>query len=170
MIERIRIIGGPGSGKTHLAKQLSKKLNVPAYDLDDIKWEKKFDLPRKPSKRDSKLKEILKKKQWIIEGVYGDWSCVSFGRAQCIIILQPNTHIRTLRVIMRFVRKKLGLKKTEKEASWKSFKGLMSWSAKYYKDDFPEIYEYIKPHEHKVLTIAESNLDAEKIISVINKH
>jgi len=71
---------------------------------------------------------------------------------------------------MRFVRKKLRLEKSEKESSWKSFKDLMSWSAKYYRDDFPEIYTYIKPHEHKVLTISESNLDAEKLIAVLNKH
>ena len=33
---RIYILGGPGSGKTTLAKRLSDRLNVPCYELDLI--------------------------------------------------------------------------------------------------------------------------------------
>ena len=33
---KIHIIGCSGSGKTYLAKALSKKYNTPYFDLDDI--------------------------------------------------------------------------------------------------------------------------------------
>lgn len=36
---KIRIIGCSGSGKTYLAKRLSKKYNIPNFDLDDIQWD-----------------------------------------------------------------------------------------------------------------------------------
>ena len=35
---KIFISGGPGSGKTTYAKKLSKELNIPHFDFDDIKW------------------------------------------------------------------------------------------------------------------------------------
>jgi adenylate kinase family enzyme len=37
---RIHIVGGPGSGKTTLAKQLAGLLGVPAYDLDVVAYER----------------------------------------------------------------------------------------------------------------------------------
>ena len=37
---KIRIIGCSGSGKTYLAKRLSKKYNIPNFDLDDIQWDR----------------------------------------------------------------------------------------------------------------------------------
>ena len=39
---KIHIIGGPGSGKTWLADRLSAEFNVPAFDLDDIFWDRKW--------------------------------------------------------------------------------------------------------------------------------
>ena len=40
---KIHIIGCSGSGKTYLAKALSKKYNVPHFDLDDIQWDNNSD-------------------------------------------------------------------------------------------------------------------------------
>jgi len=41
-LNKIFILGSSGSGKTFLANLLSKKLNIPSYDLDDIFWYKKY--------------------------------------------------------------------------------------------------------------------------------
>ena len=45
---KIHIIGGPGSGKSYIAKKLSTLYNIKAYDLDDlfwdlVEWNQKFD-------------------------------------------------------------------------------------------------------------------------------
>ena len=58
------------SGKTTLAKKISKKLNIQHYDLDDLFWERKYDLKRSHEECTKRLKKIAKKKQWIIEGVF----------------------------------------------------------------------------------------------------
>ena len=36
---KIHIIGCSGTGKTYLARKLSKKYNIQHYDLDDIQWD-----------------------------------------------------------------------------------------------------------------------------------
>ena len=36
---KIHIIGGPGSGKSFLADNLSKQFDIPHYDLDDLQWD-----------------------------------------------------------------------------------------------------------------------------------
>ena len=36
---KIHIIGGSGSGKSHLAETLSAKYGIPHYDLDELQWD-----------------------------------------------------------------------------------------------------------------------------------
>ncbi|MEP7455506.1 hypothetical protein [Phyllobacterium sp. SB3] len=40
IISKIMIIGGPGSGKTRLAKKLGLQLQLPVYSVDDAVWDK----------------------------------------------------------------------------------------------------------------------------------
>lgn len=36
---KIHIIGGSGSGKSYICEKISKKFNIPHFDLDDIFWD-----------------------------------------------------------------------------------------------------------------------------------
>ena len=54
---KIRIIGCSGSGKTYLAKRLSKKYNIPNFDLDDIQW----DNSQNSSEEEWVLKKVKKR-------------------------------------------------------------------------------------------------------------
>ena len=67
---KIYILGTVGTGKTTLAEKLSEKLDIPNYDLDDIYWIEFYTKERARSQRKLKLRKILRKKKWIIEGVH----------------------------------------------------------------------------------------------------
>ena len=58
---KIYIIGGPGSGKTYLAEQLSEQFGIPHYDLDDLQWENAaaYGVKREPQERDLLLNQLL---------------------------------------------------------------------------------------------------------------
>ncbi len=59
--KRIHIIGSVGSGKTTLAKDLSSKLNIPYYELDNVVWKRHStgDIRRTDEEGDEYLNSIL---------------------------------------------------------------------------------------------------------------
>lgn len=75
-MKKIYIIGIVASGKTTLAKKLSKQLDVPFYELDCIVWHKTDTerYKRTPAQQLEVIKDIDSKSNWIIEGTYRE-SC-----------------------------------------------------------------------------------------------
>ena len=109
---KIHIIGGPGSGKTTLAKQLSAQYGIPCYDLDELMWDNKaeaYGTKRDPKERDALLNEILQRDGWIIEGVYYAWCGRCFDNADKIFLLDVPRRVYRRRIIRRFIRRKLHL-------------------------------------------------------------
>ena len=58
---KIDIIGSVASGKTTLARLISRKLNVPYYEKDNIVWKRTSDgdVKRSPKERDEYFNEIV---------------------------------------------------------------------------------------------------------------
>ena len=145
---KIFISGGPGSGKTTYAKKLSKELNIPHFDLDDIKWinEKNcFNCERPKEERFALRDKILSENDnWVIEGIYTkDWIIPILEQSDRIIILKPSTRVRQLRILKRWLKKILGIEpKNHKENLITLFK-LLHWS-KSYEQYLPELLEKIK--------------------------
>ena len=111
---KIHIIGCSGTGKTYLARKLSKKYNIQHYDLDDIQWADSADgygLKMPVNKREELLKQILIQESWIIEGVYYAWVTESFQMADFIYVLDLPSYIYKYRIIIRFIKRKLGIEK-----------------------------------------------------------
>jgi len=164
---KIHIIGGPGSGKSYLANKLSKKLKIPCYDLDDIKWDNKSDSYgiRAPEHvRDSKLKRILLKDKWIVEGVYLDWVKESFRKAELIIFLDSSEKKRRKRILIRFIKLKFKRHKKKKE-TFKGLLDLMKWNKVFSQERVPQIKEVLKRYSKKVKIYQEADKAYEGIIN-----
>lgn len=150
---KIHIIGGPGSGKSFLANNLSKELGIPHYDLDDLQWDNKADsygVKRDPVEREEMLNQILKQDDWIIEGVYFKWCKQSFADADKIYVLDIPRYKYRYRIIRRFIRRKLKIEKGKKE-TLKSLKALLKWADQYYQEDMVEIRKILEPYSTKVV-------------------
>ena len=155
---KIHIIGCSGTGKTYLARKFSKKYNIQHYDLDDIQWDNSADgygLKMPVDKREKMLKQILNQESWIIEGVYYAWVIESFQEADVIYVLDIPSHIYKYRIIMRFIKRKLGIEKGKKE-TFKSVYNLLKWTNKYQNNNLKEIKTILKQYESKVVWISNS--------------
>lgn len=66
--QKIHIIGSVGSGKTTLAKELSAKLNMPYYELDNVVWNRQSsgDIRRTDQQKVDYLNNIFLTDAWII--------------------------------------------------------------------------------------------------------
>ena len=68
-MNKIIVIGCPGSGKSTFSKQLKEKLKLPLYHLDLI-WNKPDKTTITREEFDKILKEIFENDNWIIDGNY----------------------------------------------------------------------------------------------------
>lgn len=152
---KIHIIGGSGTGKSYIAKQISKKYNIQHFDLDNIFWDntvKTYGIKMPVEKRTEELSNILSKEDWIIEGVYYSWLLDSFKFADKIFVLNISPVIFNFRIIKRFIKRKFGLEEGKKE-NIKSLKDLIIWTNNYQKFKIPKILEVLEPYRDKVIVI-----------------
>ena len=162
---KIHIIGCSGTGKTYFASKLSERYNIQHYDLDDIQWDNSADgygLKMSVNKREELLKQILNQESWIIEGVYYAWVTESFQMADVIYILDLPSYIYKYRIIIRFIKRKLGIEKGKNE-TFKSVYNLLKWTGKYQNNNLKEIKKILKEYESKVIWISDSR-EIDKII------
>ena len=85
-MERILIIGCPGSGKTTLALALREKLGLPVVHLDQLWWKKGWKNVTQ-AEFDSRLAMALNMDQWIIDGNYSRTMEARLEKCDTIIYL-----------------------------------------------------------------------------------
>jgi adenylate kinase family enzyme len=150
---KMHIIGGPGSGKTWLAEHVSATFNVPAFDLDDIFWDRsanRYGVRNSPEKRDAELRAIINRESWIVEGVYYAWLMNSFEKSDLIAVLETSVLLRDVRIIRRFIKRKLGAVKTKKE-SLRDLWQLIIWNHGYNKNNLKPALDFIAGFKEKIV-------------------
>lgn len=165
---KIHIIGCSGSGKTYLANALSKKYNIPHFDLDDIQWDntaKEYGTKRPLDKRKALLQEVLSNDAWIIEGVYYSWVQQSFDEADKIYVLDMPRYLYKSRIMIRSVKRKLGILKGKKE-TLKSVWNLLKWTETFQDKNMKEIKRILDRYGDNVIWLS-SKKDVEKIIKAV---
>lgn len=115
---KIRIFGCSGSGKSYLAERIQKDFKIKHYDLDEIYWNTQTFPYQKREDRDREmmLSDIIMQKDWCIEGAYTNFAVETFSKADYIIIIQKSKVRCKLKVVIRYLKKKVGLEKGLKES------------------------------------------------------
>jgi adenylate kinase family enzyme len=140
--DKIHIIGSVGSGKTTLARKLSKKYNIQYYELDNVVWErhKSGDIRRADEYRDKYLEQIVSMKRWIVEGAHNHYRVgKSFKNADLIIFLDTPYFLRVFRIINRYVRQLIGVESANYTPFFKMFKDMFRWNRVFEKESRSKI-------------------------------
>lgn len=120
---RTVILGNSGSGKSWLAKRMSRRLAIPIIDLDLIHWEPGgYNEPREKRMASDMVRELAKGDAWVIEGVYGWLAHEALPHATALIWLD----IEIGECIANLKRR--GIRRGGDEAS---FSALFAWTEEY---------------------------------------
>lgn len=155
--KKIHIVGIYGSGKSTLAKALSEKLKIKSYDLDEIKYKRKYDLIRPVEERLKIVKDISNKKSWITEGAWLDYALPLYKKADLAIFLEIPKNTLQKRIFFRYIKRRFHKQKYLNNTLKTTLK-IMDKVKKYYHDPTTFIThskhkEYLDKYAKKVFVI-----------------
>ncbi len=156
---KIHIIGASGSGKTYFANKLASKYGISVISLDDLFWDNShgsYNVKRNIVERNEMLDQILLHDDWIIEGVQYAWCDKCFESADFIFMLDMPRLLCRLRIIRRFIKRKLSRNSRNNE-TLKSLVHLLKWTKKFYAVNLIEIKEKLTHYQSKVVILSRKN-------------
>ena len=152
---RIHVIGAPGSGKTTYARKLATIRKLPLCHLDEIYHDNSGTVSRKRSEKErtAMAQDFANTQSWVSEGAsFSDWVNPILNRATEIHIVSPSRFVRVVRLIKRYVRRKLGLQPTTYNETFRGLWDGIKWTWRYDSDTLPIILNKI-PKRTKVYRV-----------------
>ena len=146
---KILIIGTVGTGKTTLAKKLSKQYNIKYYEIDSIVHDDNNKIKRTSKQQDEIIEKINNNVNWIIEGVLRKNLYYLLELADKIIYLDISKKVRNRRILIRYIKQKLGLEQANYVPSLNMLKNMYKWSEKYDKNKH-EIMQTLDKYKDKI--------------------
>ena len=131
---KILIVGTVGTGKTNLARKLSKEYNIKYYEIDSIVHDDINKKKRTPQQQNEIISNINKEDGWIIEGVLRENLEDLLEIAEKIIYLDIPKNIRNKRILTRYIKQKIGIEKSNYKPSLKMLKMMYKWSNEFEKN------------------------------------
>ncbi|NJK56575.1 MAG: DNA topology modulation protein [Pleurocapsa sp. SU_5_0] len=101
--QKIAIIGSCGAGKSTLAVNLGKKLDLPVIHLDAYYWQSGWQETNTQQWLQIQEK-LIKNNRWIIDGNYGNTMDIRLAAADTVIWLDFNRYLCLWRVFQRYLK------------------------------------------------------------------
>ena|SRR5579872_894337 len=142
-MNRIHIIGPPGSGKTTLAQRLATSLRLPFYELDYIAWEEGYPGIERPlTARLSDVHAIASLPAWVTEGVFLSWTEELLREADYIIWLDVPMRLTLKHTLFRRLRSNFVGGMSPPTSLLKQFAFLLYLARYYFSRKWPETRWY----------------------------
>lgn len=154
---KILIVGIVASGKTTLAKKLSKLLGIKHYEIDSIVHDDVSGVKRSEIQQKRMFNKINKEDDWIIEGTLRKHLFYLCDMADKIIYLDIPVNVRKRRIFIRFIKQLFGIEKCNYKVNFDMLKMMYKWT-----DDFEKNREEFErklfKHTDKIIIVKDSNL------------
>ena len=154
---KIYIIGSVASGKSTLAKRLSKTLSISYWSLDEVVHISDKSNPwgnrkRQVEERNKLFYSIIQNPKWIIEDVGRPCFEEGLRQADTIILLDVSTQIRNYRIIKLWINQRFGIEKCNYSPRYEMLKCILQWS-KDYDTGKDNLKERVSSYQEKVITL-----------------
>ena len=103
-MQRVVVVGTSCSGKTTLARQLSRVLGAPHVELDGIHWMPDWQL-RPVDEVRRMVGEAAAAERWVMDGNYSAVRDIVWGRATTVVWLNYSFHVVLWRCLSRTIRR-----------------------------------------------------------------
>ena len=132
-VNKISIIGGPGTGKSTLANNIGKELNLPIHHLDGANYKPNWVQVDK-KERDENILKIADGESWVIDGTYKATLEERIGKSDLVIFLDYSTPAKVKGVFSRYIKGR-GKEKKEipgcnEKMDWEFFNHTIHWNKK----------------------------------------
>ena len=164
-MNKVIVIGCPGSGKTTFAEKLNKCTGLPLYYLDAI-WHKPYKTHISREDFDERIQEIFNNDKWIIDGNYKRTIELRLKECDTVFLFDLPTDVCLEGAIERIGKGRYDLPwlETELDPEFKQF------IEDFPNDTLPYIYELIEKYkEEKQVIIFKSRKDADDYINKVRK-
>lgn len=154
------IIGCPGAGKSTFARKLKDRTGLPLFYLDMI-WHKADGTNISRDEFDEKLKGIMEKGQWILDGNYIRTLEMRLKECDTVFLLDYPLELCLEGAASRIGKERPDMPWVEAEFDQEFRQFIVDFP----KDSLPKIYELLKKYEkEKELHIFRKREDAEEYL------
>ncbi|NIS82916.1 MAG: topology modulation protein [Anaerolineales bacterium] len=167
-MNRILILGSSGSGKSTLAQKLGDLLDIEVIHLDSFYWQPNW-VATPANEWAERLKELLKKARWVMDGNYPDSLDLRLGYADTVIFMYQGRWVCLWRCIKRFMMYK-GENRPElaEGCNEKIDLDFFKWIWNYPRDVNPKIERLLEKHVGKQRYYFRSHKEAEMFLDKIS--
>ena len=102
-MQRVLVLGGPGSGKTTFAVRLARALELPVVHLDAHFWQAGWRESPRPEWA-ARVAALAAADRWVMDGHYAGTLALRARRADAILVLAPPRLTRVVRIVRRGLR------------------------------------------------------------------
>ena len=165
-MEKVIVIGCPGSGKSTFSKVLHKVIELPLYHLDMLYWNADRTTVPRPIFLE-RLSKIIEQDLWIIDGNYGSSIEMSLKACDTVFFLDY-----PLEICIEGVNLRKGKKRTDMpwvEESDEVDKELIEFIKNYDSNSRPKVIELLNKYNDKNIFIFNSRNEADEFLSQINR-
>ena len=159
-MQRIIVIGCPGSGKSRLSRALHNKTGIPLYHLDMMYWKADKTTVEK-SVFLERLSAVLKKDEWIIDGNYGSTMELRMAACDTVIFLDY-----PLEVCLDGIRERRG--KPRSDMPWIETEEdveFVEFIKNYNEQQKPKVLELLRKYGDKNIIILENREQADAFLN-----
>jgi len=157
----VAIIGPGGAGKSWLARELGRRLDLPVIHLDDLFWKPGW----VESNRDewgALNRELVQGERWILDGNYGGTMEIRLEAADTIVFLDPPTLLCIWRVLRRRAR--------DEPASAHRQLEFVAYIWRYRRTRGPTVEERIRRHgAGKQVHVLHTRRDVQQFLALVSR-